>query len=67
MEQKTEFTKHSEAIKFALKNQNVTQVDLCKKTGYSQSNLSCFLNGKRPIPNTMLEKIMKQLNIKLIA
>ena len=67
MYEKTEFSKHSDAIKFALKNQNVTQIDLCKKTGYSQSNLSCFLNGKRPIPNTKLELIMKELNIKLIA
>ena len=67
MHEKTEFSKHSEAIKFALKNQQVTQVDLCRKVGYSQSNLSCFLSGKRPIPNTILEKIMKELSIKLIT
>ena len=60
------YTSHAEAIRTAMKFQKVTQNSLCEKVGYSQANLSSFLNGRRPMPGDMIEKIMFELGIKLV-
>lgn len=61
------FSSHSEAIKFALKQQEVKNIDICKKLNINPGNLSSFLNNKRTIPHCKIEAIMRELNIRLLA
>ena len=64
--EKITYSSHAAAIRAAMALNSVTQNNLCRKLGYSQPNLSSFLNGKRPMPVNMIEKIMREFNIKLI-
>ncbi|HSH50429.1 MAG TPA: helix-turn-helix transcriptional regulator [Bacteroidales bacterium] len=58
--------KHVEIIKLAMAEKNISQSELSRKTGMNQSNLSLFLNGKRPASLKNIEKMFQVLDINFV-
>ncbi len=51
-------------IRGARKRENLTQLEVCKNLDIQQSNYSSIENGKRPVPEQLISKLAKLLNIK---
>ena len=58
--------KHNEIIKIAMAEKNISQAELSRKTGINKSNLSLFLNGKRPASLKNIEKMFRVLDIDFV-
>ena len=56
-----------EAIKTSLKKQGLTQKSLAVKIGYNEQNFSTWMRGNRTIPVETLQKIIIELDIKLLV
>jgi ribosome-binding protein aMBF1 (putative translation factor) len=49
----------------ARKREGFTQVEVCKKLGIQQSNLSSMERGDRPIPKDLIAKFAKLYNVNI--
>ena len=51
-------------LKGARKREGITQKQVCDKLDIQQSNYSSMERGERPIPDYLISKIAKFLNVK---
>ena len=65
--EKKTFDTPREAIKHALRVQEVKPIDLCNAVGYNRGNFYTYLRGERPIPDEVQQKILTALNIKFVV
>ncbi len=52
-------------IKEELKRRNISQKELCEKTGISESTMSKYLNSDRQLRGDVIVKIARALNVNL--
>ena len=51
------------AIEFELDQRSLNKTDLAKLTGYHESNISRFLNGKRDLPKKFISIMVNEFDI----
>lgn len=54
-----------ENIKRELKNKNISQKELCKKTGITESNMSKYLNSEKSLRSDIIAKIARALDVSI--